>query len=1098
MNTPSPRLVLPEAPAEQRRILDDGGVACWEQDIEIPTYEPGEPDRFPMFFDKRVYQGSDGRVYPLPFVDRISHTPVARSWRAIHLENRWVRLMLLPEIGGRIHIGYDKTRDYDFFYRNNVIKPALVGLGGPWISGGVEFNWPQHHRPATYLPTEATIERSADGSATVWHTDIDPLQRMRGTHGIRLRPGASTIEVTARLFNRTDEPQTFLWWANVAAAVHEDYQSFFPTDVRFVADHARRAVTAFPQADRPYYGVDYPSLAAERAGADRIDLYSNIPVPTSYMVTDTTDEFFGGYDHRAGAGFIHWADRDVAPGKKQWTWGNGPIGHAWDRQLTDADGPYVELMAGVFTDNQPDFSYLAPGETREFSQFWYPIQDIGVAHQASRDAALSVTVEAGTARVGVASARPMSAEVIIDVAGETVSRERVELEPGRPALLDLVVPVAATRDDLVVRVVDEGAVVVHWERHGGAAASEPWLATAPPEAAAIDSVDELLLTAQHLTQYRHPTRSAEPYLVRVLELDPQDSRAHLALAELTFARGEYAAARRHVEAAAARITRRNLNPRTGELAYRRGLILERSGDLDGAARAFAKAAWDGAYALAGNLGVARVLLRSDAVAEALAAADVAHREDPRNTTAIAYQVVALRRRGAQEAAAARLALGRAADPLDPLLAALAGDLDVVDPRTLLLVAQELSRIGESSAALEWAALAAKAGPTVFGNVGPQARYLSALVHEREGRRAEAAEQRAAARAQDQTLAFPAGLDDFDALSAAIAAGDAAGRPDAVALGLLGSWLLGVRRTDDARQILERAMAEGSTDPVVARNAAVAIVNTTADLDRADDALRQAIALAGPLARLVYERDQLSRLRGIDARARIAAIESCGPGVFERDDLTISYVNLLLDVDRTAEAKRILDERRFQPFEGGEGLVIAAYDRASLLAAARLRDQDPGAAALLLDRTVETPENLGEGRHPADPMAELLVAAGDAHLADGDPVTARARWVSACTAGGALAVSPRAARLDDYWIGVAHCRLGEPEKADAVWSALDAAADELAAAPSAPDYFATSLPATLLFSVDDVVGRRREVEELRAAAERGRLLSTRAEATERTG
>ncbi|WP_226656737.1 DUF5107 domain-containing protein [Leifsonia sp. LS1] len=1098
MNTPSSRLILPEAPAEQRRILDDGGVACWEQHVEILTYEPGEPDRFPMFFDRRVYQGSDGRVYPLPFVDRISHTPVVRSWRAIHLENRWVRLMLLPEIGGRIHIGYDKTRDYDFFYRNNVIKPALVGLGGPWISGGVEFNWPQHHRPATYLPVEAMIERSDDGSATVWHSDIDPLQRMRGTHGVRLRPDASTIEVTARLFNRTDEPQTFLWWANVAAAVHEDYQSFFPTDVRFVADHARRAVTAFPEADRPYYGVDYPALAAERPGADRIDLSVDIPVPTSYMVTDTEDEFFGGYDHRVGAGFIHWADRDIAPGKKQWTWGNGPIGHAWDRQLTDEDGPYVELMAGVFTDNQPDFSYLAPGETREFSQFWYPIQDIGVAHQASRDSALSIDVDAGLARIGVAASRPLNAEVTVGFAGTTVSRQRIDIEPGHPALLEVAVTANATRDDLVIAVTEGDRAVVGWSRHGEADATEPWLATAPPEAAAIESVDELLLTAEHLTQYRHPTRAAEPYLLRALELDPQDSRVHLALAALTFARAEYDTALRHVEAASARITRRNLNPRSGELAYRRGLVLERLDDLDGAARAFAKAAWDSAYAVSGRLGLARVLLRSGATADALEAARDAHREGPRNTTATAYQVVALRRLGAVEAADERLAGARAADPLDPFLLALAGELDAVDPRTHLLVAQEFSRIGESSGALEWAERAAAAGPTVFGNVGPQAHYLSALVLDREGRDEEAAARRRAAREQDPALAFPAGLDDFDALSAAIAAGDTVGRPDPVALGLLGSWLLGARRTDDARQVLERAMAEGSIDPVAARNTAVAIVNTTADLDRADDFLRKSIALAGPLARLVYERDQLSRLRGVDAEARIAAIESSGSAVFERDDLTISYVNLLLDVGRTGEAQRILDERRFQPFEGGEGRVIAAYDRATLATAATLRDVDPRAAGVLLDRTVQTPENLGEGRHPADPMAQLLVAAGDAHFAAGDPDTARARWERARTAGGALAVAPRAARLDDYWIGVAHCRLGEPQKAEAVWAALDAAADDRAVAPLAPDYFATSLPETLLFSVDDVVGRRREVDELRAAAERGRQLSSRTGMSERIG
>ena len=140
------RLKLPDPPASQT-----GSVKAWMEPVVIPTYYPLFPDKNPMFLESRVYQGSSGRVYPLPFTDRISTDAVERSWQAVHLENEFLRVMVLPEIGGRIHIGLDKTNGYDFFYRQNVIKPALVGLAGPWISGGVEFNWPQHHRPATFM-----------------------------------------------------------------------------------------------------------------------------------------------------------------------------------------------------------------------------------------------------------------------------------------------------------------------------------------------------------------------------------------------------------------------------------------------------------------------------------------------------------------------------------------------------------------------------------------------------------------------------------------------------------------------------------------------------------------------------------------------------------------------------------------------------------------------------------------------------------------------------------------------------------------------------------------------------------------------------------
>src|SRR6266566_3113234 len=194
---------------------------AWEEGLTIPTYPEQLPDKNPMFFEKRVYQGSSGKVYPNPITDRVSNEKSERMYKAVFLENEYLHLMILPEIGGRIHVGQDKTNGYDFFYRQNVIKPALVGLLGPWISGGVEFNWPQHHRPSTYMPVQHAIEHSEDGSVTVWLSEHDPMQRMKGMVGICLHPGKSYIEAKVRLYNRTPFAQTFLWWANVGIRVHE-------------------------------------------------------------------------------------------------------------------------------------------------------------------------------------------------------------------------------------------------------------------------------------------------------------------------------------------------------------------------------------------------------------------------------------------------------------------------------------------------------------------------------------------------------------------------------------------------------------------------------------------------------------------------------------------------------------------------------------------------------------------------------------------------------------------------------------------------------------------------------------------------------------
>ncbi|MDQ0877823.1 hypothetical protein QFZ77_006482 [Paenibacillus sp. V4I3] len=400
-------------------------VRVWEEETSIPTYGIGEPDRNPMFLEKRVYQGSSGKVYPHPVIDKIEDEKKMQSYRLVILENEYVRIEIMPELGGRIYRALDKTNDYDFVYYNRVIKPALVGLAGPWISGGIEFNWPQHHRPNTYGPVEYKLSENEDGSATVWVSEIDRMYGTKVTAGFTLYPGKAYLEISAQLYNRTPEPQTFLWWANPAVAVNDDTQSVFPPDVTAVFDHGKRDVSRFPIATGTYYKMDYS------AGVD-ISRYRNIPVPTSYMAYKSDYNFVGGYDHGVQAGLLHVANHHVSPGKKQWTWGNGEFGQAWDRNLTDEDGSYIELMTGVYTDNQPDFTWLQPYEEKSFKQYFMPYKNIGIVKNASIDAAVNLEVDEKTREaVVLAYATSLFQSAIVELKGihRTYLKEVVELSP---------------------------------------------------------------------------------------------------------------------------------------------------------------------------------------------------------------------------------------------------------------------------------------------------------------------------------------------------------------------------------------------------------------------------------------------------------------------------------------------------------------------------------------------------------------------------------------------------------------------------------------------------------------------------------------------
>ncbi len=428
-------------------------VRVWSEEAVIPTYPVGAPNKNPFFLEKRVYQGSSGVVYPYPVIEEVAGEKEDRTYTAVYLENRWIKLMVLPEIGGRVQMALDKTNGYHFVYYNRVVKPALVGLAGPWISGGIEFNWPQHHRPTTFMPTCWRIEEHADGSKTVWCGEVERMFNTTGVHGFTLYPDRAYFDVRVLLYNNTAEPQTFLWWANPAVHVNDDYQSVFPTDVTAVMDHGKRAVSSFPIATGEYYKVNYAP------GTD-ISRYKNIPVPTSYMAAHSDYDFLGCYDHGAQAGMLHVANHHIVPGKKQWTWGCGDFGQAWDRRLTDEDGPYIELMCGAYTDNQPDFSWLQPGEEKSFTQTFMPYKRVGAVKNATVEAAVNLEIGGGLAAIGVYVTRPRAvrAELLLD--GHPLWLWRGALSPDTALVEQTPLPSGVEPPRLALRVLDDGGRTV--------------------------------------------------------------------------------------------------------------------------------------------------------------------------------------------------------------------------------------------------------------------------------------------------------------------------------------------------------------------------------------------------------------------------------------------------------------------------------------------------------------------------------------------------------------------------------------------------------------------------------------------------------------
>jgi tetratricopeptide (TPR) repeat protein len=1061
---------------------DTHAVEVWNESILIPTYEPYAPLRQPMFLDKRVYQGSSGKVYPLPFIDRVSTTKSDRAWRTIFLENEYLQVMILPELGGRIHAILDKTKGYDAIYRQGVIKPALVGLAGPWISGGIEFNWPQHHRPSTFMPVDTSIESHADGSVTVWMSEHDPMCRMKGMHGVCLHPGKSFVELKVRLYNRTPMVQTFLWWANVAAKVHELYQSFFPPDVQGIADHAKRATSRYPLCDEKYYGVDYASRGrggvpqgelpsrhvprADRYAANDLSWYANIPVPTSYMCVGSRGDFFGGYDHAADAGIIHIASHHISPGKKQWTWGNHEFGYAWDRNLSDDEAPYIELMAGVYTDNQPDFSFLMPGETKSFNQYWYPIRQIGPADWANLDAACSIRVDHDRARIGIAVTSAMEIEVVLRTGSQTLWRQTAKLAPDQPLVQDeLRVPPGVSRNELELELKQGARTLLKFAPGAIRPGPAPCAATEPPLPAEIASSDELYTTGLHLEQYRHATRSPEPYWREALRRDPLDSRCNNAVGRWHLRRGEFAQAEKHFRAVIARLTSRNPNPYDSEPFYNLGLTLRYTGREDEAYDALYKSTWTAAWRAPAFVALAELDCRAQRWESALDHLDRALAAERNHLNARDLMVMVLRKLDRDEEADALAGQTLQIDPLDFWARWLVDEPLNCDGQVKLDLAINLSRAGFFAEAMQ---MLHEMPVEPFSGAQSLAHYYRGYFAQALADAPGAAKHFAEAAAGSIDYCFPARLEEILILQAAMRVNPS----DAHAPYLLGTLYYDRGRRADAIEMWEKAATINPHDALTWRNLGIAYFNHRRDFSAARDAYERAWDHGGGDARLLFERDQLSKRLGVAPEKRLAELEQYPQLVASRDDLSVELCGLLNLAGRHVEALRILNSRQFQPWEGGEGLALSQFVYTHLaLGKIALKSEHPESARRHFAQALQSPPNLGETKHLLTNRSDVHYWLGVACGAVGDEAAEKGHLLIAAQARGDFQeMSVRQYSEMTYFSAMAMQRLDLGAEAERLFDELLAYGKTLATTELKIDYFATSLPAMLLFE-DDLTSRR---------------------------
>jgi tetratricopeptide (TPR) repeat protein len=390
-------------------------VRVWQDTIELPTYEEGLPDENPPF-DQFVTNGRYN--YPYTMRENLSNHVAPRRWRTLNLENEYLKCVILPDLGGHLYRCLDKRNGADLFYANPSLKFARIAYRGVWAAYGIEFNFPVSHNWMTASPVDFSTSTAADGTASVWVSNIDRVYGMQWSVELRLHPGQAVLEQKTTLYNPGRGRHRFYWWTNAGVQVWDDSRLYYPQE--FSVTHGFTDLDAWP-VDRT--AVDLSVVGNHKYGAvSRFSFASNEP----YMAV---------YHPKTNAGVVHYATRTDLPSKKVFSWGSDAEGLEWREALSDNHSAYVEIQAGLFRD-QETYGFLDPQQAIHFTEYWIPVRELGGVTRANPEAVLNLTRAASdkpntiSLAVGINVTEDFrNAKLELRDASQVIATEKVSLSP---------------------------------------------------------------------------------------------------------------------------------------------------------------------------------------------------------------------------------------------------------------------------------------------------------------------------------------------------------------------------------------------------------------------------------------------------------------------------------------------------------------------------------------------------------------------------------------------------------------------------------------------------------------------------------------------
>ena len=922
---PSTLLLLSSMAAAQVRV--------WQGTFTLPTYQEAPPDPNPPFD-----QYAKGRFdYPYTLRDNLTDRRTDQAWRAVFLENKYLKCWVLPDLGGHLYTCTDKISGQPMFYANPSIKKAAISYRGAWAAFGVEFNFPVSHNWVSLSPVDFAFGTKQDGSASVIVGNVDRVYGMEWTVELVLRPDSTVLEQKVTLSNRSDVRHRFYWWNNAGVEAWDDSRIEYP--MRFTASHGFREIAPWPlEAD----GNDLSILKNQTKG------------PVSVFVYGSREPFMGVWHPHTNAGTAHFADYAQLPAKKIWSWGTDADGLDWRKTLSDNNSAYVEVQAGLFRD-QETYAFLQPRETMRFSEFWMPVRDIGGISRANLNGVVHLSRVEKTLLIGlnVNHAVPKS-QLRIYSGNQTVFQENADLAPERTWKHKF--DVANPQQSYTFELQDQKGAVLIRQTEG----QYDWT-----------PVEEVHAGPQTSYQIPDPERRSEGDWLELgtqQELDgnllaglqsyqdaltkfPDSFQLQKAAGRLCASLLRFQEAQRFLEPVHAR------NTSDSEVSYYLAVAYDGLGRNRDARESYEAAARLQAFKAAADLRLAELSAREGSLFEAesyLRLAMDSAPDDPRS----AEQLIAVLRATGQVEESRKLAqdwLGRF--PHSYFLLEQAGRPDLHhlanDSDRILNVASEYMRLGFYSQALD---VLSRDYPKPFASESepgqlapskhPMLAYYRGYCRQKLGQSG-AADFSAGAKLPAE-YAFPSSREDVEVLTTALKANPT----DANAHYLLGTLYFSKGLTDDALVAWDQARKLNSHIPVLHASLGRALLHVKNDPQAALQVFQEGLPVDPNNIALYAGMDQALSILRRPPQERIAALERYPNQAEMPTSLLYELILNLAEAGDFEKAVGLFNNRFFQREEGGTNVrqvwLEVQIQQAQFLA----QNRECSEAIPILDRLAE--------------------------------------------------------------------------------------------------------------------------------------------------